>query len=182
MHGSVLAYLRAKATKNEICGKDVLEVGSYNVNGTPRDVLLPHLPRKYLGIDQEAGPCVDKVVNADNLVAEIGKDSFDVVVSTEMLEHARDWRAAVNSMKAVVKPGGLLFITTRGPGFPFHGFPEDHWRYTPKDFANIFSDMEVLDITSDNEFPGVFLKARKPINFVAKDLSGINLQPAPLPG
>lgn len=182
MHGSVIGYLQRVVTRADVQGKDILEVGSYNVNGTPRVVFAPYAPKSYIGVDQEAGPCVDRVVNATNLVATLGKDSFDVVLSTEMLEHARDWRAAVNSMKSVVKPGGILFITTRGPGFPFHGFPEDHWRYTVPDFQKIFADMEILDLGPDPDFPGIFMKARKPLSWKPTDLSGIHLQPAPQPG
>lgn len=182
MHGSVIGYLKRVVAAKDVQGKDVLEVGSYNVNGTPRIVFMPYGPKSYVGVDQEAGPCVDRVVNATNLVTTLGKDSFDVVLSTEMLEHAKDWRAAVNNMKSIVKPGGTLFVTTRGPGFPFHGFPEDHWRYTTEDFRKIFADMEIIDLGPDPEFPGVFMKARKPLDWKATDLSGINLSPAPLPG
>jgi SAM-dependent methyltransferase len=181
MHGSVMNYLRAKVSRAEVEGKDVLEIGSYNVNGTPRDVFIPFAPKQYLGIDQGAGPGVDRVIDASNLVQELGSDKFDVVLSTEMLEHAQDWRKAVSNMKAVTKPGGLLYVTTRGPGFPFHGFPHDYWRYTVADFRRIFMDMEILDLMPDPECPGVFIKCRKPLDFKAIDLSNINLVPAPAP-
>lgn len=181
MHGSVMQYLRNKVSKAEIQGKDVLEIGSYNVNGTARDVVVPFAPKQYLGIDQGPGPGVDRVVDAVNLVAAVGESSFDVVLSTEMLEHARDWRTAVSNMKAVTKPGGLLFVTTRGPGFPFHGFPEDHWRFTVEDFRRIFMDMEILDVVPDPECPGVFIKCRKPMDFTSLDLSNIHVVPAPQP-
>lgn len=181
MHGSVMQYLRSKVAKNEIKGKTVLEIGSYNVNGTARDVIIPFAPKQYLGIDQGPGPGVDRVVDAVNLVTTLGENSFDVVLSTEMLEHARDWRRAVSNMKAVAKPGGLLFVTTRGPGFGFHGFPEDHWRFTVEDFRSIFADMEILDVSPDPDAPGVFIKCRKPAKFQPVDLSKIHVAPAPAP-
>ncbi len=37
--------------------------------------------------------------------------SFDAVVSTQVLEHLRDWRAALREMAAVVRPGGRLYVT-----------------------------------------------------------------------
>lgn len=181
MHGSVMQYLRNKVTQAEIQGKAVLEIGSYNVNGTARDVIIPFAPKQYLGIDQGPGPGVDRVLDASNIVTALGENSFDVVLSTEMLEHARDWRKAVVNMKAVTKPGGLLFVTTRGPGFPFHGFPDDHWRFTVEDFRRIFMDMEILDVAPDPEAPGVFIKCRKPLNFKALDLANIHVVPAPKP-
>lgn len=181
MHTSVMDYLKRMVMPKDVQGKDILEVGSYNVNGTPKVVFMPHAPKSYVGTDQEAGPCVDLVVNATNLVPQLGEGSFDVVLSTEMLEHARDWRAAVNSMKSVVKPGGLLFITTRAPGFPFHGFPEDHWRFTLSDFKKIFADMEIIDLSADSQQPGVLMKARKPLDWKVIDLSSITVAPAPPP-
>jgi SAM-dependent methyltransferase len=181
MHGSVMAYLRRMVTRGEVQGKDVLEVGSYNVNGTPRDVFIPFSPKQYLGVDQGAGPGVDRVLEASNLTLALGENAFDVVISTEMLEHAQHWRQAVSNLKAVTKPGGLLFVTTRGPGFPYHGFPHDHWRFTVEDFKRIFGDMEILDVSKDPEAPGVFLKCRKPVGFRPVDLSKIHVVPAPAP-
>lgn len=176
MHGTVIDYLKRNVTDSEVRGKIVLEVGSYDVNGTPRDVFAPLAPNEYHGVDVGAGPCVDYVLNVADLATKFGVDRFDIVISTEMLEHAADWKLAVNQMKAVLKPGGLLFITTRSPGFPYHGFPDDHWRFTISDFQHIFSDMEIIDVSSDiQEMPGVFLKARKPMAYKITDLSKVEV-------
>jgi SAM-dependent methyltransferase len=179
MHGSVMNYLRSQVAKAEIQDKTVLEIGSYNVNGTPRDVFIPFAPKQYVGIDQGPGPGVDRVINASDMLRDLGPNSFDVVLSTEMLEHARDWRTTVSNMKAVTKPGGLLYVTTRGPGFPFHGFPEDHWRFTVLDFRRIFADMGILNLIPDPDFPGVFIKCRKPVDFKPINLDKIHVVPAP---
>jgi SAM-dependent methyltransferase len=179
MHDSVMDYLRRTVTLGEVEGKEVLEVGSYDVNGTPRIHFNNLSPKTYLGVDQGPGPCVDRVVDASHLISELGENSFDIVISTEMMEHAQDWRGAISNLKAVTKPGGLLYVTTRGPGFPYHGFPHDHWRYTVEDFKRIFEDMEILDLSSDPQFPGVFIKCRKPTNFKPVDLSKIHVAPAP---
>jgi 2-polyprenyl-3-methyl-5-hydroxy-6-metoxy-1,4-benzoquinol methylase len=37
--------------------------------------------------------------------------SFDAVVSTQVLEHVRDWRRALREAAAVVRPGGRVFVT-----------------------------------------------------------------------
>ncbi len=45
-------------------------------------------------------------------LAEIfGEGAFDAVVSTQVLEHVRDWRAAVAQLAAVVRPGGRVYVT-----------------------------------------------------------------------
>src|SRR5262249_14737748 len=85
----------------------------------------PPRPASYLGTDMRDGPGVDKVCKAEDLPFLVGTGFAGVVVSTEMLEHAPDWAAAVRGMVLVLAPGGLLLLTTRGPGFPVHGYPED---------------------------------------------------------
>lgn len=162
MHPSVMEFLRTEVLASEILGKQVLEVGSQDVNGSPRTVLMPHKPAKYTGIDFGPGKGVDVVMDVASLTVKLGAEAFDVVISTEMLEHAKSWRTAVDEMKAVLKVGGLLILTARGPGFPYHGYPHDYWRFTVEDFQKIFADMEVLKLAKDDpQFPGVLLKARK---------------------
>src|SRR5947209_15379867 len=135
-----LEFGRGYLRPEEIAGKKVLEVGSMDVNGSLRAIVQRTMPRIYLGVDIAAGPGVDVVCEVSKLVARFGEAAFDTVISTEMLEHVRDWRAAVSNMKRVLKPGGTILITTRSPGFPYHGYPYDFWRYEPDDIRTIFAD------------------------------------------
>src|SRR5215217_7296315 len=117
MHGSVLGFFAYGALQaGEVAGRDVLEVGSLDVNGTVRPMVEARGPRSYVGVDVVDGPGVDRMVDAADLVEVFGRDSFDVVVSTEMLEHAEDWCQAMLHMAGVLRPGGVLVLTTRGPG------------------------------------------------------------------
>ncbi len=180
MHASVLAFLRRSLTPLEVSGKTVLEVGSQNVNGTPREVILPLHPKSYLGVDSCKGNGVDVVLDVDRLTERFGKDTADIVVSTEMLEHAKDWRGAVSRMKEVLRPGGILIVTARGPGFIFHGFPEDFWRFKVSDFLQIFSDMEIEVCEADAE-PGVCFKGIKGGRTGTVDLTKIDVERVVLP-
>jgi len=175
MHPSVLDFLKSHLVAEEVSGKRVAEIGSQDVNGTPRPIVLPFKPSAYIGVDSAPGPGVDIVANAASLKEQFGENSFDVVISTEMLEHVEDWRPIVGQMKAIVKPEGLLLITTRSPGFPYHPYPIDVWRYTLADFRTIFRDMEILAVCSDWQVPGVFIKARKPVQFSPCDLEKIEI-------
>jgi len=47
-------------------------------------------------------------------------------------------------MKAVLKPGGFIYITTRSRGFPYHAYPHDYWRYEIEDMEKIFGDFEII--------------------------------------
>jgi SAM-dependent methyltransferase len=156
---------------DEIRGRRVLEVGSKDVNGGLRPILESWHPAEYLGVDVAPGPGVDRVCPAEDLVTTFGQARFDVVVSTEVIEHVEDWRSVLANMKRVLAPNGLILLTTRSPGYPYHAFPHDFWRYDQADMRRIFADFEVLALEDDPSRPGVFLKARKPTDWVETDLS-----------
>lgn len=174
MHESVLQWVGETLMSADIAGRSVLEVGSYDVNGSVRPTVLALEPASYTGVDQSAGPGVDQVVSAVDLVAKFGAGSFDVVISTEMLEHVEDWRPIVAEMVNVLAPGGLLVLTTRSPGFPYHPYPVDTWRYTVDGMGQILAAAGLVarELVSDPQAPGVFAIARKP-----HDWQGINSTP-----
>lgn len=142
-----------------------MEVGSFNVNGTLRTVAEPMLPSFYLGVDISEGPGVDEVCNIHALVKRFGKESFDVILCSEVIEHVYDWRGAISQMKLVLRPDGLLLITTRSEGFGFHLFPSDWWRYSLADMERIFDDFTIEALETDPLAPGVFMLARKPMKY-----------------
>lgn len=176
-----LEFWTTHLTKQEIAGKQVLEVGALDVNGSLRSVVTSLNPARYWGVDIQAGPGVDEICEAANLVLRFGKESFDIVVSTEMIEHVQDWKAAVSNLKQVCRPDGLLIITTRSYGFPYHGYPADCWRYEMEDMRNIFADYHLELLEADRSEPGVFMKARKPNIFKEVDLSNYELYAMTLP-
>jgi SAM-dependent methyltransferase len=178
MNAAVLDFVRRRLSAKEVAGKRVLEVGSMDVNGCPRAIVQTLGPSEYCGVDIQKGRNVDRVVDASALVAQFGPESFDVVISTEMVEHLVDWRGAFSQMKRVLRPQGTMIVTTRSPGFKYHPYPIDCWRYRPEDMKRIFGDMADVVIEADPEAPGIFVKATKPMKFVEIDLKGLELPPA----
>jgi SAM-dependent methyltransferase len=159
----------------DVRGKRVLEVGSLDVNGSVRSDIVALGPADYVGIDIRPGPGVDVVGDAGDLVEKFGENAFDVVISTELLEHARDWRRIISNIKRVTKPNGVMIVSTRSYGVDFHRQPFDYWRYQKEDFEAIFSDVAVEDLRLDPTDPGLLIKARKPASFVERDLSDLAL-------
>jgi SAM-dependent methyltransferase len=141
----------------------VVEAGSMDVNGSVRGHVLSLSPLSYTGFDMRPGPGVDRVLDAAEL-ASLGQAG--VVISTEMLEHAADWQAAVRGMIGALAPGGILVVTTRSAGFPVHGFPDDHWRFPVESMRRILESagLDVIECVPDPDpaSPGVFAKAVKP--------------------
>lgn len=159
----------------DISGRDVLEVGSFNVNGSVRGLVLSRAPVSYTGVDIAEGPGVDKICRAEDLIPVFARGSFGLVISTEAMEHIRDWRKVVSNMKNLLCRGGVLLITTRSKGFGYHGYPNDFWRFELEDIREIFADMTITDLEADPSSPGILLKAVKGPDFVEKDLSGYEL-------
>jgi len=171
MHDSVQSFVADALTRIKTQGARVLEVGSYNENGSVRHLFED--AADYIGIDSRRGPGVDFVMDAHMLEFPQGyfrietDKLFDIVVSTEMLEHDSAFWLSLPEMGRVLKPGGYLILTARGIMFPVHGFPSDYWRFTAESFRLLFAlaNCAVLKIQGDTDprYPGVFGVGRKKI-------------------
>lgn len=172
---SCIVFAVINVSREEVKEKRIIEVGSYDVAGSLRPIIESWKPAEYIGIDLEMGPGVDIVLKAEDITREFGKESFNMVISTEVLEHVRDWREVISNIKNVCKPHGIMLISTRSFGYGYHAYPYDFWRYELEDMKEIFSDCEILALEKDPQSPGVFIKAKKPGGFVERDLSDYEL-------
>lgn len=164
MHPSAMAFACSALTEADVRGRIVIEAGALNVNGSVRGHVESLGPASYTATDMRTGPGVDLVCDAADLLGLLGRGG--VVISTEMLEHAADWQAAVRGLVDAVADGGVLVLTTRSAGFPVHGYPEDHWRFSVEAMGEILKAAglvaERLEPDPDPQSPGVFARARKP--------------------
>jgi SAM-dependent methyltransferase len=175
-NASGLQFFIETMKPSEFNSKQVLEVGSRYVNGSIRPLIENFLsPTKYVGVDITPGKMVDVILPAEKVLEYFGPESFDAIISTELLEHVTDWRFVINGLKTTLKSGGYMYPTTRSKGMGYHGYPFDFWRFEIEDMKNIFSDFDILKLQEDPEDPGVFLKVRKPEKYFTSDLSGISL-------
>jgi SAM-dependent methyltransferase len=83
---------------------------------------------KYVGADLPGNDAATLILNPDGTVPA-SDESFDVVLSTQVLEHVRDPRVYLAECRRVVRPGGRLLLSTHGV-FPYHPDPSDLWRWT----------------------------------------------------
>jgi SAM-dependent methyltransferase len=166
LHPSAYIFASRALGEADVKGRRVVEAGAHDYNGSVRGVYEAMGPASYTGTDMEPGPGVDLVCPAEKLPDVLGEDSADILITTEMLEHAEAWRAAVTGMVQILAPGGLLLLTTRSPGFPYHPHPGDHWRFTVDHMDGIAEacGLETIRLEHDPDpsQPGVFLLARKP--------------------
>lgn len=163
-------------TPDVVRNKHIVDVGACDFNGSIRPLLESYGPAEYIGVDVIDGPSVDCVMDANDMVRVFGANRFDIVISMEMMEHTPDWRPSLAALKGVCKPGGLIILTAPALGHPYHGYPDDYWRYEEEDFRTLFADFEVLAIERDPTGPGTNGCFRKPSEpRAAPDLSNVAL-------
>lgn len=105
----------------------VLDVGSYNVNGTYRD-LFKNYKAIYHGLDLEKGPNVDIVVRNPYKWSEIETESYDVVISGQAFEHIEFFWLTMVEIARVMKKNALLCIIVPN-GQRQHRYPVDCYRF-----------------------------------------------------
>ena len=96
---------------------NVLEIGSLDVNGNIRNLF--DFTNEYTGIDLEKGPNVDLVLNGTN-INELNTN-FDIIISCECFEHAKDWKLIFEKMCQISKPNSFIVISVASTGRVEHG-------------------------------------------------------------
>ncbi len=103
-----------------------------DVNGGIRPLFAA--AKRYHGVDIAPGPGVDEVADASDWRPTT---RFDVVVSTEVLEHAPRWRDVVINAWDALQPGGVLLMTCATEPRPPHS-AVDGWDVRPGEwYANV---------------------------------------------
>jgi SAM-dependent methyltransferase len=83
---------------------------------------------EYVGVDIDfENPMADLHAPVEDIPVEDA--SFDLVLCTQVLEHAGDPDQAVTELHRVTAPGGRVLASTHGVQV-YHPAPEDHWRWT----------------------------------------------------
>jgi SAM-dependent methyltransferase len=154
MHESVMAWVGERVREIGLTASDVLEVGSCDVNGSVRPLFRG--ASDYVGVDISPGPGVDVVLQTPIRLPFVDC-RFSVVVSTEMLEHAEFPALVVAEMFRVLRPGGLLLLTTRSEGFGYHN-PPDYHRFSVAQIMDLlkWSGFGRATVRPDPQVPGVF--------------------------
>lgn len=76
---------------------------------------------QYYGVELALNPALRSKENAitplqaDAVRLPFASDSFDAVITTDVLEHIPDARSAVQEIKRVMKPGGKAFVVIADP-------------------------------------------------------------------
>jgi len=137
---------------------DILDVGSYDVNGTYKPLF--QIPNWYYkGLDIVEGPNVDFVSKSPY---DFGiQKQFDVVISGNCLEHVESPWKWIKEVEKITKKEGLICIIT-----PFaveeHRHPLDCWRILPDGYKYLLEQESTFTVIEANfthhEFKSIFTR------------------------
>lgn len=114
----------------------VVELGSRQARGPGQRHNFTHAAR-YIGVDIHPGDGVDLVGDVHRLSQLVPPGSVDALYSISVFEHlVYPWKAAME-INRVLKPGGLVFVSTH-PNWPAHELPWDFWRFPVAGLAHLF--------------------------------------------
>ncbi len=138
MHPEAMAWVAEHATTDPVT---VLDLGGRFVNGSPRDLFTN--ATVYRVLDIADGPNVDIVADAATWTPD---REYDVVLATELFEHAAEWPRIVLTAFKALRPGGMFVATMAGPGRPVHsGVDGGGWLHPGEHYANVHPDA-LLDV------------------------------------
>jgi hypothetical protein len=129
MHAAAYRWLRNTIAQLDPKPQTVIEIGSRDINGSPRPLLVG---TNYTGVDYAEGRGVDVVADGTTYTPE---EPADMVICAEVLEHVQEPRPLVENLVACAKAGGDILITcatrNRAPHSAHDGGPlrvDEHYR------------------------------------------------------
>ncbi len=111
MHEEVLVFVGSVRTGLMNIGDlRILELGSRDVNGSPRGLFGG--AKEYVGVDLAPGPGVDVVMDCR---AYDGERRFDVCLRLEAMEHEKEPTVFIRAAGAALRRHGLLILSAAAP-------------------------------------------------------------------
>ncbi len=132
--------------------RKVLEVGSYNVNGSVRDLFKDWT---YIGADLVEGPGVDVISPGHKLAYADG--FFDVAMSCECFEHDEHWKQTFMNMHRMTASDGLVIVTCASKGRFEHGTRRTNRTSSPGTWStDYYRNLTAKDFAREMDLPAMF--------------------------
>lgn len=115
---------QARRAHDDLGAYRLLDVGC---GQKPYEPIFAPFVSSYVGVDPVENPRAELRGSVEALPVPDG--SVDVVLCSQVLEHADDPARAVRELHRVLVPGGRLLLSTHGVQV-YHPSPADYWRWT----------------------------------------------------
>jgi SAM-dependent methyltransferase len=106
----------------------VIHLLDYGCGGSPYRSLFPNAIYKRADYLQDGNESLDYVLPHNSRVEEANQ-TFDFILSTQVIEHVSAPTVYLAECFRLLKPSGTLYITTHGT-YPDHACPYDFYRWT----------------------------------------------------
>lgn len=106
-----------------------------------------HLFPNSIHVDYDNTRKPDVVADIHHL-EQFEDNTFECILCTEVLEHCYAPWIAADELFRVLKPGGLLLLSTRFI-YPLHDTPTDYYRYTKYGLQQIFRQFHILELQEE---------------------------------
>ncbi|MGH9560189.1 MAG: class I SAM-dependent methyltransferase [Terracidiphilus sp.] len=169
-HAQHLQFVQmaAKHLADDFLNIRILEIGSYNVNGSIRPFFSGGT---YVGIDIIAGPDVDVVCPGETFADP--DETYDLTLSCECFEHNPKWYETFLNMYRMTKPGGIVLFTCATTGRLEHGTKRTLPTSSPGNQEvgwNYYRNLKQRDFTSRLAFADLFKEYTFLTNAASQDL------------
>jgi SAM-dependent methyltransferase len=112
---------------DEFLSKEALVLVDFGCGKMPYRPLFENYVKQYVGVDLPENKQAD--VHIKNGQADLPNQFADIVISTQVLEHVSDPQSYLKECYRLLKPDGLLILSTHGY-WMYHPDPTDFWRWT----------------------------------------------------
>jgi SAM-dependent methyltransferase len=138
----VSSIIKESAEKYDRVGALVLDIAPQVWQGAKEFYKLSLV--ETLDIDENSGADYIADITKDNS-SIIQSNRYDVVICAEVLEHTLDPFGAVKEIYRILKPGGILVMTTP-LNFRIHNPLPDCWRFTEHGLRQLLKDFKSVEI------------------------------------
>jgi len=153
MRKSVREFVRILSERLSFPGP-VYEFGSLIVEGQEDfgDLRGFFPDKKYVGTDMRQGKGVDLVLDLHKI--DLPDETAGSALLIDTLEHVEFCRIAMAEVHRILRPGGLIVITSH-MRFPVHAYPNDYWRFTQEGFRSLLHQFSYSSVgfLGDQNFP-----------------------------
>ncbi|MDI7259842.1 MAG: methyltransferase domain-containing protein [Thermodesulfobacteriota bacterium] len=107
-------------------------------------------------------PCIDILCDITDM-KPVSDESIGLALNLESLEHIPYPQKAIDEIHRILRPKGLLILTTV-MHFKIHHAPKDYWRFTPEGIEFLLKRFKILDcaLEGDSKRPkGIWVTAQK---------------------
>lgn len=134
--------LRQLATAMRYIAHNFVDGGSlldYGCGAMPYKPVFVEKVKEYLGADLVNNDDVVDILLCPDGRLPVESGRFEIVLSTQVLEHVEDPTRYLAEVQRVLKENGILVLSTHG-AWHYHPVPNDYWRWTSAGLRKIVKE------------------------------------------